>query len=681
MGDTSDRSVAIRTRPKFSPCFLRRARLQSLHLGNIQPALTDKKLMIEQLTVKHTLLSIVTTTLLIACACTDISKSTADQPLPQLKHDPIDLLTGEHLDSSGRVPPRMDDLSTPSYALMNNQVLWREIAQSSRKALILVKLPGQRRGFFKGQLLINSEQVAQTKAAILAETTGLQELRDDRLDLRMPKTGSGMVFPGFLATIDSYKAMLALRARSDIDYIEPFALIPQTSCGFTPYSSESRPELADGQLSGNSGSDLIPYTFRHLKITTAWNRFAFPGKGVMLAVLDTGTSEQQDQLHSRFTIGAPRHPAMHRLTGGEIQPGDLCAHGTKVAATVAAPRDGRNIVGALWGANLTTIRVVSAPGLAAFTASQVCEGIAMAKGAGAHITMMAFGFLYASDVVGQCISDTFETTSMIFVAAAGTSVPYVIFPASMNREVVAASVVEIAGPTTYKLFGSGIAYGPDVDFVSVMGSNDFPTSGNIGNSSTQEISAFGASSGAVPHIAAVLALAIQSRPDLTRMDIIARVRAASSVNNVSDSTGQPLSPETIGAGIPNAHKAAGGTTQVYLLGPAVVQAGQPFIFQLGADGESPFSYTWRYYLNNNPVVQFTHSVKFPALSTPGNSTVGTFDFSVTAVDLRDNSTFVVYKSVSVTAAPVPPSQTVRRFSSASVVYHNPSCSRGAATTR
>ena len=112
----------------------------------------------KQLTLKRTFSSIVTIILLIGCACTDISEGIADKPIPPLKADPIDLITDEHLDSSGRVPARMDTLSTPSFALMNNQVLWREIERSSRQAFILVKLPGERRGFFKGQPLINSEQ-------------------------------------------------------------------------------------------------------------------------------------------------------------------------------------------------------------------------------------------------------------------------------------------------------------------------------------------------------------------------------------------------------------------------------------------------------------------------------------------------------------------------------------------
>src|SRR5258707_3754920 len=216
----------------------------------------------------------------IHCFAQDyINPSLKRRPVPQklqLSRDPVDSLTGEHLDAAGRVPPRADNRLTPSYALMTNEVLWREIDRSSQLAFIALKSPAERRGFFKGHLLIRTQDVAKAKRNLLAKIHGLKAVKDGDPQFRLPKTPSGMEFQGFFLQITNPQALAALRARSEVDYIEPRypVITPQDSiaCGFDPYSPAITPELADGNL----GGDIVPYSFRHMGITDAWNRFEFP---------------------------------------------------------------------------------------------------------------------------------------------------------------------------------------------------------------------------------------------------------------------------------------------------------------------------------------------------------------------------------------------------------------------
>jgi Subtilase family len=583
-------------------------------------------------------------------------------PAHALELDPIDAKTGEQLDRDGRVPRRVDDLSTPSYANLGDEQLWREIKQAGGRVFVVVKRPDERRGFFRGRVLISKGDIERTRNELLETIPGLRAAAEAGA---LPRTAQGMVFPGFYADLESIESLQLLRRHGGVDYIEPFTFLPQDGCGFDPYVPSTAPELQDGKLFIAMRQDIVPYSFRHLKITDAWDRVTNPGQGVTLAVLDTGLSAQQDQLNGQFTNGAPRAPtSQFDETGTGID--DTCGHGTKVASLAIAPHDGRNIVGAMWGANLVSAKVGNGvshwnPPLVS-TSSVVCQGVIKAVNGGAQITNMSFGFLFASPVVRECISTVFDTTPMIFVAAAGTNVPNVIFPASMNREVVAASAVRIT-PTAYELFASGITYGPDVDFVSVMGDNRLPSSGRIGNVNVSELAAGGGTSSAAPHIASIIGLTIQSRPNATRAQILAAVHAASSTEAISASYGGSVGPNVIGAGMPNTYEAVGGMTRLDVEGPAQLQIGQTGTYKAVANGTAQKQYFWT-------ANQYSQTATIAAATAPGATT-----HWVTVVDPVDGRARSRSFTVTTVAAPVAP-PTTRTLTSVAVIYHNPAWASG-----
>src|SRR5205814_8050311 len=129
----------------------------------------------------------------------------------------------------------------------------------------------------------------------------------------------------------------------------------------------------------------------------------------------------------------------------------------------------------------TTVKVGHSPVQDVFSGSGwVCDGIAKAVNAGAKVVNMSFGFLISSPTVEQCIRSAFDSTTVIFVASAGTGPQGgVIFPANMDREVIAVTSVDINGPGTYHMIGGGqttsVGYGQNVDFASVYSSNRMPS--------------------------------------------------------------------------------------------------------------------------------------------------------------------------------------------------------------
>ena len=273
----------------------------------------------------------------------------------------------------------------------------------------------------------------------------------------------------------------------------------------------------------------------------------------MLAVLDTGTSLRQDQLQERFPImfNGFRLPAIHLDSTG-TGPDDTCGHGTKVAGILAAPNDGSNIVGALYAADLTTVKVGHSPARiptqweAYAGGGMVCDGILKAVTAGARVVNMSFGYLYSHPTVEACIRAAFDSTNMIFVAAAGTGPQgWVLFPASMNREVIAVSSVNINGPGTYHMIGgasgTSVAYGEAVNFASAYAANRGPSPGDVGKQPYTEIAAGGGTSSATPMLSAVFGLTIQSQlTPTTRADIIAQVARASTIVNVRNADGSQI---------------------------------------------------------------------------------------------------------------------------------------------
>lgn len=660
--------------------------------------------MMEQLAVKHTLLSLVVTILLVGCAGTiEVSKGPADRPPSKLAPDPIDLLTGEALDADGHVPPRTNDQSTPSYALLETERLWQAIIESKNYAFVAVKSPGKARGFYQNKLLIGTDEVAKIKSDMLATIPGLIEAHGDGPEFNLPRTITGMVFPGFIVKLKSVDTLRALRGRQEIDYVEPlyYEMMLQSGCGYEPYVPSSLPWLQDGKrysLSGGNNTDVVPYTFRHLGITNAWNRFPQPGSGIMVAVLDTGASLKQDQVNQRYSAGLGVSTTNLDSTGTGLD--DTCGHGTKVGGILAAPNDRKNIVGVLYKANLTTVKVGHAPAQDVFSGSGwVCDGINKAINAGAQIINMSFGFLISSPTVEACIRAAFDdpTKNTIFVAAAGTGPQGgVIFPANMRREVVAVSAVDITGPGImtgpYHMIGGGqttsVGYGEGVDFASVYAANRMPSPGEIGTDTYvgqaispgfpsgvigqpyTQFAAGGGTSSATPTLSGVFGLTIQSQTTpTTRANIISQVARASTIVNVLDANGSQIGSGHIGAGIPNAYLASGGSTRVDIVATPgnVLNTNQTFTLTAIPDGTSPLLYSWAYD-SWSPIWGPYQGNQTQSFSTSGYP--GTLSLRLRVRDSLDPTFFMdLTKTVAVVSTPVPP-PTTRTLSSFDVVYLN-----------
>ena len=114
---------------------------------------------------------------------------------------------------------------------------------------------------------------------------------------------------------------------------------------------------------------------------------AGPDAGVTVGVIDTGVNQSQTQLQlPEFTSDMSTERTLSNL-GSHVwsndSPWGQCNHGTRMAGLIGAPRDGRNVVGIAWEANLTTVRTHESVVIGSDNASDIARGIRKVVNAGA----------------------------------------------------------------------------------------------------------------------------------------------------------------------------------------------------------------------------------------------------------------------------------------------------------
>ena len=157
----------------------------------------------------------------------------------------------------------------------------------------------------------------------------------------------------------------ALRRMPEVRYVEPIgyhtAAVRDRSdsgCGVTPSYSIS------GDFTTVSPGSKVPWNFYNMNIPTAWN--TSQGDNITIAVIDTGSGDNQENLGSEFNNGWSGGRFIDRVStlingwwwwATNEGPHDQCGHGTQMAGLAVAPRDtDGNSIGVAYKANLLSIR-------------------------------------------------------------------------------------------------------------------------------------------------------------------------------------------------------------------------------------------------------------------------------------------------------------------------------------
>jgi hypothetical protein len=573
----------------------------------------------------------------VAGAAGCVTLSPISRPGEEFAVEPTAEMTGEQWQSPGVPPPR--DPSVPWYHRLPLDDAWRELSapDNHNAALVTFKRAELERGYFAGKVLISEEELARARERLL-QVRKVARLDDSDAAREMPRMPDGRDYPAMVVQIGSREALGEIRQLAIVEAVEPLFLPLGIGCALDPYT----PIAADGDFFGNR----IPWSFTHLGIVEAWNLYKqpnnaiyFPGAGIRIGVIDTGVFEDENQLTNMFASSG-RPAALHHTVVAKTW--DDCGHGTRIAGLATAPLETqtiepRKIAGVAWGADLSTVKYNGGVVLGAGQATELVAAIKVAVADGARVINLALGTPFWSSFVADNIDTIYRTTQTIFVAAAGTFVKDVQFPAKMYQ-VLAVSIVKSKDPANpqagYELYG-GVgpesAYGPEVAFAAVNGDGGVPTTGG-GNKGLVQL---GGSSSGTAHLSGIIALVWGKDPTATRAQVIDRLRRSGSLKLIEGE--KALTPgysAKVGYGIPDAYVAAGGSRTASISGPSLVRPGTSYTLTVSTDGWLPTTVLW-------DTGQTTRSATF----TAGLS--GTVNHSVTVRNPIDFSTIGAQHAVTV----------------------------------
>jgi hypothetical protein len=371
-----------------------------------------------------------------------------------------------------------------SFRSMPDTMLWRRIEEAGGVAAIGLKAPGQSSGMSaRGRVLVSPPEWARA-IGVVSAVRGVAVVRRDTLR------------PFIRARLANPAAVTALRALPHVDYVEPAIIVAEnlwaSGCGDDAYVGNEYRYLPSG--------DVMPNHFAYMRIDRAWAYAT--GAGVIIGLTDTGIDPGQPELRENFASGeSAGRWVRHRVTNGDLS--YACPHGTHMAGTMAAPKNGILNVGVAWRANLVSEYQADRVWWVNHIDAQ--QAIDDAGQQGATVISMAWqvdpddGYL----TITNAIKWWHYNYDVLFVGAAGTGdcwKPFinegnVMFPAWLD-EVLAVSAAGLDGNRP-----CDAAYGPELDVVAYQ---EMPTTPMGGHTYLENTSKSSSATAIVTGIAALV---------------------------------------------------------------------------------------------------------------------------------------------------------------------------------
>lgn len=247
------------------------------------------------------------------------------------------------------------------------------------------------------------------------------------------------------------------------------------------------------------------------------------GKGVVVAVLDTGCDLKHPDLSSQVLDARD-------FTGSPSGPDDLNFHGTHCAGVVSAVEDDRGIMGIAPDAKLLIAKVLGDDGSG--SDSWIVKGIEWAAGKGAHVLSMSLGSQYPSPRIIAAIDKVIQSGVTVVMAAGNEGQMGVGYPAKgVPNGIRVAAVDKNFRIAPFSSRGPEVDIaGPGVEILSTVPKGKFAR--------------MSGTSMATPFVAGVCALAISgTKKKLSPAEVKARI-----LKNAED-TGTPGKDASYGWGL------------------------------------------------------------------------------------------------------------------------------------
>jgi subtilisin family serine protease len=332
-------------------------------------------------------------------------------------------------------------------------------------------------------------------------------------------------------------------------------------------------------------------------------------KSITVGVLDTGVDDQHPDLKANFDAGKSASCAYGRL---DTRPGawrPIAEHGTHVAGSIAAAKDGKGIIGVAPGVKVSSIRVAEAGSQLFFPENTVCAFV-FAADKGVSITNNSYyvdpwHYLCTADPDQDAISEAVrravaysDSKGVVNVAAAGnenadlaakssddsspndsTPAPRAIITDCLSLPTELPGVVSVAALDSADVKAAFSNYGTDKVSVAAPGENVYSTVPGGGYQNLDGTSM------ASPHVAGVAALIRSTNPKLTPAQV--RDRLATQANDLpcppttgGQCSGTDAKNSYYGEGVVDAAEAVGAGTRAPTTGVSITKPDE----QLGFGG-------------------------------------------------------------------------------------------------
>ncbi len=421
--------------------------------------------------------------------------------------------------SVGNLPPRSSDSPLFQWNNASDSLLWNEIVQLDSSIVVGVKSPGTSRGFWNGKILVPPGIVVAAERTLAQDPEAHGVNRDTLLPL-------------VTARIRSLDGLRRIRRLGFVDFVEPRLqrLVP---FDFIPCSQDlyTRADFYQVPTPGfNLGYDIAPLQYKSMLIDGAWPYST--GQGVNIGLTDTGVdlsygaAAEWSSLH--FREGQSANRSLFQQVNVSGNPTVTCGHGSKSAGLIAAPRNGRSMVGVAYGAGLISayqnasvvVTDGTAPSLAIRAVAQRGARVISLPWGMFH---PVYGYIYSSTVAMeiQYWAAPGPGRDIVFVGAAGTSPPPfiqngVLFPARMP-EVLAVSAANPSDPALRPAYAN---YGPELDVIAYT---EELTTGTGSLSGSQSFTTLGGSSGATAVVTGLAALVRARFPSISNDSVRKRI--------------------------------------------------------------------------------------------------------------------------------------------------------------
>lgn len=330
---------------------------------------------------------------------------------------------------------------SPSWRDASDTALWQAAAKFDTTFVIGLKAPGSARGIYHGIVQMNRPQWTGAIAALKA-----------RNDLEL-HTADSTRAPYVSVKIRRIGALALIRRLPFVDYVEPrhvdVQFFSSGGCG---------PEyLSTGQMSiqaSNGGYDIASSKLPAMGITSAWSYST--GAGVTIGLTDQGVDDSPgsdfDVVNFASGDSYGRTFSQEGLNTG-IDEFSVCDHGTRMANLMAAPRNGRGVVGVAYRANVFSDFFESSP-LLINQEGDAMVALDEAYRHGSKVVVMAWGALTWLDFVSDIIDQDYYVHDVLFVGAAGTCVDGSSACPRMGSAVFPAEKAEVLAATGNNWDGS-----------------------------------------------------------------------------------------------------------------------------------------------------------------------------------------------------------------------------------